>query len=525
MSADLVGVLLRAEADRLSVGVTPPPLDLLARRGSRRLMPVAAAAAVVLVAGAAFAATQSFRQDRGPVPITQFGSVVPYDKDAPSAKFGDVPPPIQVLTGRGGDQPIPYANDGNPLCKGSDVAATLDLASGEDAGRLKLRWTRQTKDFITCRLHDDAPKVVLYDASGAELAQSTYTTQPPVTNPPAVGPRYLFDKGRETAFTWTSNCGGPAVRAEVSGLTSESFRADVTGVQPTCDGRTSAPRLGLFGGDEVAPADREGLQVRLTAPASVPAGTIVRLVAEVANPTREPISLTPCPTWLFEQAEARVGSGGRSTRMPCDQLPTSLASGSAVRFEIEERLSNVTPDVRGVLPLKLRFGIAGTKPWEGSVDIDHGTPNEPVATVPWKDTPKPPGEAMTAPPAIGTKFPLASLHPTIEGLPESVRRGETMHYWVRVTDMATGGEPTSLDPCPGFVQFLQWGRAHPAVEDEHYVNCAAAPAGIAHGTSIRLDMELTIPSDAPLGSTSLTWKLGKLDFSGSESAMATFVIT
>jgi hypothetical protein len=128
MSDDLVGVLLRAEADRLSVGVTPPPLDLLANRRPRRLMPVAAAAAVVLVAGIAFAATQ-VRQDRGPVPITQ---------------FGDVPAPVQVLTGRRGDQPIPYASDGNPLCKGSDVAATLDLASGEDAGRLTLRWTRQT---------------------------------------------------------------------------------------------------------------------------------------------------------------------------------------------------------------------------------------------------------------------------------------------------------------------------------------------------------------------------------------------
>ena len=132
---------------------------------------------------------------------------------------------------------------------------------------------------------------------------------------------------------------------------------------------------------------------------------------------------------------------------------------------------------------------------------------------------------MTAPPAIGTKFPLASLHPTIEDLPASVRRGETMHYWVRVTDMATGGEPTSLDPCPGFVQYLQWGKAHPPVEDEHYVNCEAAPAGIAHGTSIRLEMELTIPADAPVGPTTLTWKLGKLDFSGSGSAMASFTVT
>jgi hypothetical protein len=523
MSDDLVGVLLRAEADRLSVGVTPPPLDLLANRRPRRLIPVAAAAAVVLVAGIAFAATQ-LRQDRGPVPITQFGLVVPYDKQATSTKFGDVPAPVQVLTGRRGDQPIPYASDGNPLCKGSDVAATLDLASGEDAGRLKLRWTRQTKDFFTCRLHDDVPKVVLYDGSGTELATSTYTTQPPITNPPTVGPRYLFDKSSETGFTWRSNCGGPAVRAEVSGLTNEPFSAAVTGTQPACEGKTSVPRLGLFAGEGVAPADREGLQVRLTAPATVPAGTVVRMVAQVANPTRSAISLTPCPTWLFEQTEARGGSGATSTRMPCDQLPTSLASGAAVRFEIEDRLSNVNPDVRGFQPLKLRFGIAGTKPWEGSVDIDHGAPKEPVATVPWKDTPKPPGEAMTAPPPNGTKFPLAPLHPTIEGLPASVRPGETVHYWVRVTNMATGGDPVSLDPCPGFVQFLQW-RGHPPMEDEHYVNCDAAPSGIEHGTSIRLDMELTIPSDAPKGETSLTWKLGKLDFSGSESAMASFVIS
>jgi hypothetical protein len=312
------------------------------------------------------------------------------------------------------------------------------------------------------------------------------------------------------------------VRAEVRGLTAEPFTANITGTQPGCDGKTSTPRLGLVGGDGVVPGDRDGLQVRLEPPATVAAGTVVRIVAEVANPTRDAISLTPCPTWLLETSDGSGGSG-RTTRMPCEQLPASVASGSAVRFEVEERLSNATPDLRGVQPLKLRFGIAGATPWEGSVDIGHGTPAEPVATVPWKDTPKPPGEAATAPPAIGTRFPLASLHPTIEGVPASVRRGETMHYWVRVTDMATGGEPTSLDPCPGFVQFVQW-RNHLAVEDEHYLNCAAAPPSIAPGTSIRLDMELTIPADAPVGPTSLLWKIGKLDFSGSGSAMKTIVI-
>jgi hypothetical protein len=520
MSDDLVGVLLREEADRLSVGVTPPPLDLLSARRSRRLMPVAAAAAVVLVAGVAFVATRSAHEERGPVPITSFGAVVPFDKDTPSTKFGDAPAPAEVLVGGRAHEPVPYENDGNPLCLGSDVDATLDLAKGEDAGRLQLRWPG-TKD-VSCRLHDDVPTVVLYDASGTEVATSTYTTQPPVTNPPAVMARYLFAEGRRTAFTWTSNCGGPAVRAEVRGLTAEPFGANVTGTQPGCDGKTSPPRLGLFGGDSVVPADRDGLQVRLDAPASVAAGAVVRIVAELSNPTRDAIPLTPCPTWLLEQNDG-TGGGARTTRMPCEQLPASVASGSAVRFEVEERLSNATPDVRGVQPLKLRFGIAGATPWEGSVDIDHGTPREPVATVPWKDTPKPPGDAATAPPANGTKFPLASLHPTIEGLPASVHRGETMHYWVRVTDMATGGDPTSLDPCPGFVQLVQWPH-HAALEDEHYLNCAAAPASIAAGTSIRLDMELTIPADAPVGSTSLLWKVGKLDFSGSSSAMRTIVI-
>jgi hypothetical protein len=255
------------------------------------------------------------------------------------------------------------------------------------------------------------------------------------------------------------------------------------------------------------------------------------MVAEVANPTHDALSLSPCPTWLLEQVEetgtgiGRHGmSGGRSARLPCDRLPDEIASGAAVRFEVQERIGSGTPDIRGVQQVQLRFGIAGAEAWEGAMSIDHGAPKAPVATVPWKDTPKPPGEAMTAPPAVGTRFPLAALHPTIEGLPESVRRGETLHYWVRVTDMATGGEPTSLDPCPGFVQFLQWGKAHPAVEDEHYVNCDEAPSSIAPGTSIRLEMELAIPADAPTGSASLTWKLGKLDFTGSESAMTTIVI-
>ena len=158
------------------------------------------------------------------------------------------------------------------------------------------------------------------------------------------------------------------------------------------------------------------------------------------------------------------------------------------------------------------------------MSVDHGTPNDPVATVPWKDTPKPPGEAETGPPAIGTKLPLASLHPTIEGLPESVHPGDTLRYWVRVTNMATGGDGVSLDPCPGFVQTLYLEADKRQIDDEHYVNCEAAPATIEHSTSIRLDMELQIPADAPAGRAGLNWKLGKMDFSGSESARTSIVI-
>jgi hypothetical protein len=538
MSDDLVGALLRDEADRLSTGVTPPPLDLLSPRRRSLLAPIAAAAAVVLVAGAAFAAIGTLRDDGGPVPITSFGAVVPYDKDEPTTKFGDAPAPEQERPKGFGaplhEGPPPYANDGTPLCDTRQVDAALELAKGEDAGRLRLIWTGPRDEV--CRLRDDTPVVTLLGADGSENARSTYTVQPAVRNPPAVTARYLGSRSAiETAFTWTSSCGAAAVQAQVTGLTSEPISASLGGTPPMCTGgKASTPRLGRFGGDGVVPAGRQGLQVRLDAPADGTPGELVTLVAEVANPTHEPLSLSPCPTWLFEYDEryglepgetGKAGtSGAQSTRMPCDRLPSSVAPGSAVRFEIRERLGDATPDLRGIHPLAVRFGIAGAKRWNGTVQLDHGTPPAPVATVPWKDTPKPPGAAATGAPAIGTKMPLASLYPTIEGLPASVHRGETLHYWIRVTNMATGGDGVSLDPCPGFVQSLDLDSGKRQIADEHYVNCDAAPASIAPGTAIRLDMELNIPTDAPTGPAGLAWKLGKLDFTGSESAMTSIAI-
>lgn len=79
--------------------------------------------------------------------------------------------------------------------------------------------------------------------------------------------------------------------------------------------------------------------------------------------------------------------------------------------------------------------------------------------------------------------------------PQEVSRGGTLRY--EVTILNSSGTPYRLEPCPVFVQQLAGQAA------AHQLNCAV-PTIKAH-SSVRFEMQVSVPSNTPVGESKLTW--------------------
>jgi hypothetical protein len=112
---------------------------------------------------------------------------------------------------------------------------------------------------------------------------------------------------------------------------------------------------------------------------------------------------------------------------------------------------------------------------------------------------------------------IADLDLELSSLPASVRRGTTLRYQVTLTN-STMRRTISLDPCPGFEQSISSGDSD--VIAIHLLNCDEAPSELAPaevdssgehetkpGDAVTFAMELSIPTDFPLGDARLAWRL------------------
>lgn len=96
--------------------------------------------------------------------------------------------------------------------------------------------------------------------------------------------------------------------------------------------------------------------------------------------------------------------------------------------------------------------------------------------------------------------PLRSLTAAIEA-PDNVTAGSTLGYVVDLTNRSN--QPVPLEPCPAY---LQAAPLPTPVKDIEALNCAAAGSLPAHGT-VRFEMRMPIPADAPAGEVKIFWEL------------------
>lgn len=113
-----------------------------------------------------------------------------------------------------------------------------------------------------------------------------------------------------------------------------------------------------------------------------------------------------------------------------------------------------------------------------------------------------------------SRVPLIARVVSSAGAPVSTLRavrGSILRYVVELRNASTN-ETLQFGTCPLFVQEL----APKGSIEAYQLNCARAHA-VPPGGSIRFDIQLDIPSDAPLGDNGLFWELDPLGVQGPEA--------
>jgi hypothetical protein len=121
--------------------------------------------------------------------------------------------------------------------------------------------------------------------------------------------------------------------------------------------------------------------------------------------------------------------------------------------------------------------------------------SSPAEPVPWVElTPGPKPSDATAAPLAGTPIKVELF------AERSATAGEAFRFVVRLVN--AGDATVSLEPCPNYrVQFMK-------VVETGYLNCAAAPAGIASLGHVDFDMRVDVRRLGVGGSYPLLWQLG-----------------
>ncbi|GIH17159.1 DUF4232 domain-containing protein [Rugosimonospora africana] len=188
------------------------------------------------------------------------------------------------------------------------------------------------------------------------------------------------------------------------------------------------------------------------------------------------------------------------TVAPPDTVLATLPPGAAATLDIDWR-NWCVPRASGtpVPPRTIRLTLPGGT---GSLDVGYNA-------LPGCDTP---GAASTigvhpfqpAPLASTAPWTSTALRAAIAPLPGARQlrgaRGDTVRFAVELRNPSAA--PISFDRCPLIVEMLA-PAGHPEV---HQLNCRAAVCLPATG-SLRFEMRIQIPPNAPVGSNGLFWEL------------------
>jgi hypothetical protein len=196
---------------------------------------------------------------------------------------------------------------------------------------------------------------------------------------------------------------------------------------------------------------------------------------------------------------------------PPDSTLTALSPGAEVTLDLDWR-NWCVPQTSGVPvpPQAIRLNLP-----EGAGMIDVGydavppcdTPGAPatLGVRPFQPAPLPPTTPWTSTVVQASIQPLSGGKGQLSG-----KRGETARFVVLLHNPSA--VPIPLEHCPLVIELLA-PAGHPEV---HQLNCRAAAQLPANG-SLRFEMHIQVPADAPAGNNGLFWELDPSGGQGPEA--------
>jgi hypothetical protein len=199
------------------------------------------------------------------------------------------------------------------------------------------------------------------------------------------------------------------------------------------------------------------------------------------------------------------------TVAPPDSTLLAVPPGAAVTLDVDWRNWCVPRTSKTPLPPRaIRLTLPGGA---GSIDVgynavppcDTPTAATTVGVRPFQATPLPATTPWTSSVVQATIQPLSGGKGQLTG-----KRGETARFVVQVRNPSA--TPISFERCPLVIEMLA-----PAGRPEvHQLNCRGA-AQLPAGGSLRFEMHIQIPTDAPAGNNGLFWELDPTGSQGPEA--------
>ena len=265
-----------------------------------------------------------------------------------------------------------------------------------------------TNEGDPCRLPTEGDGELLDgDGDALRLTSSFGRTGVGRPTPPAL------ETGAEasTVLSWGGHCGDDpgdwSIRLELGGdLPVEVPDTDLA--VPACREGTDGAVYGfsewivLNGAGQPALDPQRALEASVTGPDEGRLGDVLPMVLRLANPTRGPIRLDPCPQLVWSVDRRGPGAFLRSSptlELNCPAAPESIPAGGHVDFELELVLSSaladgqlvpgdwfIYPAIRDVQPRRIRVlpaaASGGTRAcsWLPVPDADPRVPGLPPTT-------------------------------------------------------------------------------------------------------------------------------------------------
>lgn len=321
--------------------------------GSR--LPTAIAVGSVAVAVLAVIATAQALRPAG-VSDPQASSA-PTATAQPSPKDGPlVPWALRLAPQDAGFREPPRSEPAQP-CHAKDVVVSVEQVQEEPAHDGQPSRVRAsillTNDGRTCSLEPEARGVLLDEAGDVlPLSANAGFGGPAYAPPPPLEP----GASASAPLTWTSWCGDDpgnwSVRLQVADAT---VRGE-GGQDPPVPGCLHGTSEGLYGfgpwtvlnsARQPARDPQSALEATVRGPLQGRLGEVLPMVMRLSNPTRGPISLTPCPVFTWSVSRDGPGSFLRSSpplELNCPAAPRQVEAGSWVDFQLELELSPALAD-------------------------------------------------------------------------------------------------------------------------------------------------------------------------------------